>query len=73
MKNIKLTLSDTNYTERAKTGLKLNDGQLKMFKELIQRIEGGLFEQRAAYLDIQGLFKNPVKLTITEIEQSHGV
>jgi hypothetical protein len=71
MKNINITLSDTNYTEHAKTKLTLDPAQFEIFKELVQIIEGGLYEQRAAYIGIDGLFKDSVKLTITEIEQSH--
>ena len=71
MKNINITLSDTNYTEQAKTDLKLDPTQVRTFKKLIQRIEGGLYEQRAAYIGIDGLFKDQVKLTVTELEQSH--
>lgn len=70
MKRIHLTLSDTNYTERAKTNLQLNPAQFQMFRELVEKIEGGLYEQRAAYMGIEGLFDDSVTLTITEIAQT---
>lgn len=68
MRQINITLSDTNYTEQANTELTLNPVQAKMLKELVRIIEGGLYEQRAAYIGIEGLFKDSVKLAITEIE-----
>ena len=70
MKNIHITLSDTNYTERAKTDLELDPGQFELLKKMIQKIEGGLYEQRAAYIGIKGLLKDPVILTVTEFEQA---
>ncbi|MDH4204869.1 MAG: hypothetical protein OEV45_05010 [Desulfobacteraceae bacterium] len=70
MKNIHITLSDTNYTERAKTDLELDPGQFELLKKMIQKIEGGLYEQRAAYIGINGLLKDPVILTVTEFEQA---
>ena len=71
MRNVNITLSDTNYTEQAKTVVALNSEEFILLKKLIQKVEGGLFEQRAAYIGIEGLLKDPVKLTITEIEKSY--
>ena len=71
MKNINITLTDTNYTEQAKTNLELDFGEFELFKKMIQKIEDRLYEQRATYIGITGLFNNPVKLTVTEYEESH--
>jgi hypothetical protein len=70
MKNVNITLSDTNYTEQAKTVMALNTEEFELLKKLVQKVEGGLFEQQSAYLGIEGLLKDPVKLTITEFEKS---
>ena len=70
MKNIKISLSDTNYTEQAATDINLNCKQFELFKSLIQKVEYGLSEQRAAFMAIEGLLDDPVKLTITDYEQS---
>lgn len=70
MKNINITLSDTNYTEQAKSVMALNAEEFELLKKLVQKVEGRLFEQRAAYIGIEGLLNDPVKLTITEFEKS---
>lgn len=71
MKNINITLIDTNYTEQAKTDLRLDIGEFESFKKMIQKIEDRLHEQRATYIAIKGLLKNTVKLTVTEYEEYH--
>ncbi len=71
MKNINITLTDTNYTEQANTDLELDLGEFELLKKMIQKIEDRLYEQRATYIGIKGLLKNPVKLTVTEFEDSH--
>ena len=70
MKNIKISLSDTNYTEQAAIDINLNREQFELFKSLIQKVEYGLYKQRAAFMAIEGLLDDPVKLTITDYEQS---
>jgi hypothetical protein len=66
MKNINLTLSDENYTVQERTKLSLAADTNKTLKNLVQKIEDGLYTQGAAYLQIEGLMKKPVVLTITE-------
>jgi hypothetical protein len=66
MKDINLTLSDTNYTVQAKTNISLAQDSDNTLKTLVQMIEDGLYTQGAAYLSIEGLMKKPVVLTITE-------
>jgi hypothetical protein len=66
MKDIKLTLSDNNYTVQAKTNISLGQDSDNTLKTLVQKIEDGLYTQGAAYLSIEGLTKKPVVLTITE-------
>jgi hypothetical protein len=70
VRNVNITLSDTNYTEQAKTVMALNAEEFELFKKLVQKVEGGLFEQQSAYIGIEGLLEDPVKLTITEFEKS---
>ena len=70
MKNIKISLSDTNYTEQAAAEINLNRKQYELLKSLIRKVEYGLFVQRAAFMAIEGLLDDPVKLTITDYEQS---
>ena len=66
MKDINLTLSDTNYTVQAKTNMSIAPDTNNTLKKLVQMIEDGLYTQGAAYLSIEGLMKKPVVLTITE-------
>jgi hypothetical protein len=49
----------------------LNAKEFELLKKLVQKVESGLFEQQSAYIGIEGLLKDPVKLTITEIEKSY--
>lgn len=70
MKNINITLSNTNYTEQAVTGINLNREQFELFRSLIQKIEGGLYEEDSAYISIDGLLGDTIKLRITEYENS---
>ncbi|MFC1859787.1 hypothetical protein ACFL9U_17415 [Thermodesulfobacteriota bacterium] len=70
MKNINITLSDTNYTEQAVTGINLDRDQFELFRALIQKIEGGLYAEDSAYISIDGLLGDTIKLRITEYENS---
>jgi len=69
MKNINISLSDTNYTHKASTDIDIKKEQLEILKSLVQKIEDGLFRENAAYLSINGLTDKQIKLTITEYEQ----
>ena len=69
MKNINISLSDTNYTRKASTDIDIKKEQLEILKSLVQKIEDGLFRENAAYLSIDGLTDKQIKLTITEYEQ----
>ena len=69
MKNINISLSDTNYTRKASTDIAIEKEQFEVLKSLVQKIEDGLFRENAAYLAIDGLTDRQIKLTITEYEQ----
>ena len=70
MKEIKITLSNTNYTRQASTTITLNHGQFEQLKTPVQKIEDGLFHERAAFVDIEGILTKPITLTVTEYEQA---
>jgi hypothetical protein len=70
MKKIKLTLTDTNYSKQAETPINMNQKQFEQFKALIQKIEDDLFISRAAYVEIEGILDDPIKLTVTEYEHA---
>jgi hypothetical protein len=70
MKEIKITLSNTNYTQQASTKISINRDQHELLKTLIQKIEDGLYRERAAFVDIEGILDKPITLTITEYEQA---
>jgi hypothetical protein len=70
MEQISLSLTNTNYTQKAKMDFSLDKQNYEQFKQLIQEIEKGLNEQWAAFVEIQGLSDGPVRLTVTEYEQN---
>lgn len=70
MKEIRITLSNTNYTQQASTTITLNHGQFELLKTLVQKIEAGLFHERTAFVDIEGVLSKPITLTVTEFEQA---
>jgi hypothetical protein len=70
MKNLKITLSDTNYTARAVTEMNLKGKEYELLKSLINKMRDGLYKESASFMSIEGLMDVPVKLTITECE--HG-
>jgi benzoyl-CoA reductase/2-hydroxyglutaryl-CoA dehydratase subunit BcrC/BadD/HgdB len=71
MEHISVSLSNTNYTQKAEIDFNLDDETYDRFNGLIQEIEKGLNEQWAAFVEIQGLSVGPVRLTITEYEQEN--
>lgn len=70
MKNINISLSNTNYTRQVDTDIAIKKEQFEVLKSLVQKIEDGLFKENAAYIAIDGLLDRQVKLTITEYERS---
>jgi hypothetical protein len=70
MKKIRVTLTDTNYTKQAVTPINLNKEQFELLKTLIQKVEDDLYKANAAYVEIEGILDDPVKLTITEYEKA---
>jgi len=69
VKKIRVTLTDTNYTKQAATPINLNKEQFELLKTLIQKVEDDLYKANAAYVEIEGILDDPVKLTITEYEK----
>jgi len=70
MKNLKITLSDTNYTARAVTEMNLKTEEFELLKSLIKKMRDGLYAESASFMSIEGLTDVPVKLTITECEHT---
>ena len=70
MKNVKITLSDTNHTARAVTEMNLKSKEYELLKSLIKKMEDGLYGESASFMAIEGLMDVPVKLTITECEHA---
>jgi hypothetical protein len=70
MKKIRVTLTDTNYTKQAITPINLNKEQFELLKTLIQKVEDDLYKANAAFIEIEGILEDPVKLTITEYEKA---
>jgi hypothetical protein len=68
MKNVRITLSDTNYTAKAVTEMNLKSKDFELLKSLIKKMEDGLYGESASFMAIEGLLDVPVKLTITECE-----
>jgi hypothetical protein len=68
MKNVRITLSDTNYTAKAVTEMNLKSKDFELLKSLIEKMEDGLYGESASFMAIEGLLDVPVKLTITECE-----
>jgi hypothetical protein len=70
MKNVRITLSDTNYTATAVTEMNLKSREYELLKSLIKKMEDGLYKESASFMAIEGLMDAPVKLTITECEHA---
>lgn len=70
MKNVRITLSDTNYTARAVSEMNLKSKEYELLRSLINKMRDGLYEESASFMAIEGLMDVPVKLTITECEHA---
>jgi hypothetical protein len=70
MKNVRITLSDTNYTAKAVTEMNLKSKDFELLKSLIKKMEDGLYGESASFMAIEGLMDVPVRLTITECEHA---
>jgi hypothetical protein len=68
MKTINISVSNTNFTSQDQTDLQLDKETCDLLKHLVQKIEERLYEEHAAYMEIEGLLGNSVKLTITEYD-----
>jgi hypothetical protein len=68
MKRVNICLSNTNYTAQDATDLVLDKDTYALLQQLILKIEARLYEEHAAYMQIEGLLGNSVKLTITEYD-----
>ena len=69
MKAVTISLSN-NYTEQAAMNLTLNNGDLELLRNLVQKIEDGLYTDSENHLIIEGLTSSPVRLTISDCGQS---
>ena len=61
--NIKISLIDNDYVVRAKTDLPNN--QRDPFRRFLKQISEELLPGQTAYLEIEGLKKNPITLEIS--------
>lgn len=64
MKNIKVSLVDNDYVIRSKTDLFTNEKNDTLLK-LIRDVEEEFVPGETAYLEIEGLKKNPITLEIS--------
>ncbi|MEW5734459.1 MAG: hypothetical protein AB1921_06370 [Thermodesulfobacteriota bacterium] len=67
MKNITLTLSDTNSTKRATASLTLSGEQARALETLLAEAKNGLYSEHAAVLGIEGLGKATVTLNVADL------
>jgi hypothetical protein len=69
MKALTISLSN-NYTNQAAMNLTLNNGDFELLKNLVQKIEDGLYTDSENHLIIEGLSSNPIRLTISDYGES---
>ena len=67
MKNLKLSLIDNDFVVHAKADLKGAKGN-GSFKRFLHEIEEELVTGKTAYLEVEGLHKNPVTFAISPVE-----
>ena len=67
MKNIKVSLVDNDYVVRAKMDLSGNEENNALIK-FIQHVDEEFMPGETAYLEIEGLKKNPVTFEISKYE-----
>jgi hypothetical protein len=68
MRNINLSLFDSNYTVRANANLSLSKSQDKELKEFFKKAEENLSWEGSNQIILKGLGGKPVVMTVTEIE-----
>ncbi len=66
MKDIRFTLTDTNYTVQAQSRLNADGGCYADFCLMLRKIQEGLYSQSLAYLGIDGMDRQHKCLTITD-------
>ena len=67
MKNLKLSLIDNDFVIHAKADLRGTKGN-GSFKKFLHEIEAELVTGKTAYLEVEGLHKNPVTFAISPVE-----
>ncbi len=72
MKNISMTLFDTNRTEKGSARLTLDSSQTAGFSQLIREMADGLYSQHETYLAIEGVGDAPVTLTVSRCDADRG-
>lgn len=68
MKNLNLSLIDNDYVLRAKTNLNSKDNNNGAFKRFLRSVEERLVTGETAYLEIEGLHKDPTTFVISRFE-----
>jgi hypothetical protein len=68
MKTIRISLVDNDQVVQATKDLNLNDSTDYSFAAFIHRIREELVTGETAYLEIQGLQKDPVTFAISQFE-----
>ena len=68
MKNLKFSLIDNDFAVSAKTNLSIHDDTDFEFLKFLRKIEEELVTGNTAYLEIDGIHKDPVTFTISHSE-----
>jgi len=66
MKQIKLSLIDTDQSLQAMTDLNMNADEDQKFSKFIEQLKEQLVTGQTAVLEIEGLLTKPVTLSISE-------
>ena len=72
MKTVGISLSNTNYTQKASMDIHLEPDEFALLRRLFEKIEEGLYRESESYLAVEGLSKEPFQLTITEYHALAG-
>lgn len=66
MKNIRMSLINTDFSVRASADIKLDDDQNRRFAQFMESVESELITGATAFLEIEGPGAKPVKLMVAE-------
>ncbi len=68
MKNITISLINSDHSVKAITELHTDDGEKDWLGSLLYKVKDELLESDETYLEIEGLEKDPITLTVSQHE-----